>query len=563
VLRVDRDDPGARINLAMTLLDQRRYQEAATLAESALEIEPHNATAAYTAAMALTRMGNTEAGARALLRFEQLRTAPYAITYSQSYLEQGRYAEAVASTGAEVGLTTDMMPAVSFADASATFPSPAAGAEGPSGGAVALTDIDEDGDLDVVGGGANLRLFRNDRTRFADVTAAAFAAPITNVVGIVGGDLNNDGRGDLLALTRQDAQLLIQNADGRFELARRLTGPRGAARSGAFADIDHDGDLDIVVAANTVVVLQNNGNGTFADVAATARLAAGAGAVAIVPTDFDNRRDIDFVFVRRGGAPMVFRNLRTGGFEDVGTAVGVPGAADYTSVAAGDMNKDGFTDFLLGKESAAAVWMFSQRAGRFSTSDAPAATRGMAAAQLFDYDNDGLLDLLAVAAGRPRLFRNAGGQWPEHAAALAGVQTAIRSQSPVIAMAAGDLDLDGDADIAAFQGGALRIWRNDGGNANRALQVAFTGRASNRGGVGAKVEVRAGSLYQRVETTAATPPVTPADVTIGLGARAGADAVRVLWPSGVLQTEIPAATDAPIARLPLTELDRRPSSNSG
>ena len=62
VLRVDPDDPGARINLAMVLLDQRRYKEAATLAESALAIEPYNATAAYTAAMALTRMGDGGAG---------------------------------------------------------------------------------------------------------------------------------------------------------------------------------------------------------------------------------------------------------------------------------------------------------------------------------------------------------------------------------------------------------------------------------------------------------------------------------------------------------------------
>jgi tetratricopeptide (TPR) repeat protein len=562
VLEVDPDDAGARINLAMTLLDQRRYQEAATLAESALDVEPYNATAAYTAAMAVTRMGDAAAAARALLRFEQLRAAPYAITYSQSYLEQGRYAEALASTGAEAGLATTAMPAVTFSDVTTTLLGTAGGSGGPATGAVTLADVDGDGDLDLVGGGASLRLLRNDRSRFVDISAAAFPSPLTGIVGIAAGDLNNDQRADLLALTLEAAHLLVQDAEGRFLTAQRLDGPRGRARTGALADTDHDGDLDVLLAGTVVVVLQNNGNGTFTDVTAAARFAAGAGVVAVTPTDFDNRRDIDFVLAATGRRPMVFRNLRTGAFEDVGPLVGVPGAADYTSMAAGDVNTDGFTDLLLGRESAPAVWMLSERAGRYRATDASAATRGLTAAQLFDYDNDGLVDVFAFVNGRPSLFRNAGGEWREHAAALAGIQPVVPPQSSVPAVAAGDLDLDGDTDVVGvFRGGGLRIWRNEGGNANRSVRVALTGRASNRAGLGAKVEVRAGSLYQRVETASATPPVTPADITIGLGRRPAADAIRVLWPSGVLQTEIPEpATGASVARIALTELDRRPSS---
>jgi len=49
----------------------------------------------------------------------------------------------------------------------------------------------------------------------------------------------------------------------------------------------------------------------------------------------------------------------------------------------------------------------------------------------------------------------------------------------------------------------------------------------------------------------------PADLLFGLGTRAQADAVRVLWPSGILQTETPPAGSARIA---LAELDRKPSS---
>ena len=65
------------------------------------------------------RAGQRDEGLKATERFRQLRERGSATTIGQNYLEQGRYAEAIASTGAEPDLVDRTIPAVSFTDATA------------------------------------------------------------------------------------------------------------------------------------------------------------------------------------------------------------------------------------------------------------------------------------------------------------------------------------------------------------------------------------------------------------------------------------------------------------
>src|SRR5439155_24815242 len=68
-------------------------------------------------------------------------------------------------------------------------------------------------------------------------------------------------------------------------------------------------------------------------------------------------------------------------------------------------------------------------------------------------------------------------------------------------------------------------------------------------------------LRQKPGISSAAPASAPSDLLFGLGPRATADIVRVLWPSGILQTElVPAAAAPGPVRVTLTELDRKPSS---
>src|SRR5262249_3925867 len=305
VRAIDPSDAGAATNLGQLYLQQREYAKAIELRAAAAAGEPFNATAAYGLATALTRSGDP--GARdAMDRFQALRATNYAVTYSQAYLEQGRYAEAIASTGAETELVDPRTPDVGSTDATSVFLPVAQGRQTEdTGGAMPLADLGRAGHLDLIdGGGPSLRLLRHDGSRFVDATLSWFG--ITGVApafGAIAGDYDNDGRVDLLVLRRDGITLYRESAPGRFEDVTQAAG-LGALRSvppgraAAWVDADHDGHLDLVVTIpgaapragpegpSHVRLLRNNGDGTFTDITAQAGVSVPHALTAIVPTDF-------------------------------------------------------------------------------------------------------------------------------------------------------------------------------------------------------------------------------------------------------------------------------------
>jgi Tfp pilus assembly protein PilF len=560
VLQLDPEDVGARIQLAQVHLADQRYTQAADLFEAALAREPFNATAAYGRAMALTRGGQRVAGAAAMTRFQALRQNPAAITYSSTYLEQGRYAEAVVSTGLEPELVETVIPAVTFTNATAAM----FGGQSPAGSPT-LFDRDGDGDLDLlVVAPGGLQLLDNEGGRFTP--RRAFPADAPGGTGAVAGDVDNDGRIDLLIIGDTD-RLYLQASDGTFSnVGWRGGDGKTATRTAALVDIDHDGDLDIFLAPPTLL-MRNNGNGTFVDITTKAKLTDTSATVAVVPTDYDNRRDIDLLLLSQKRVALL-ANLRDGTFRDVAADVRLPGALPYTAVATGDINKDNVPDFAFARAGGPALLATSDRAGRFAVAELPPPTAGATAIQLVDYDNDGLLDLLALTAAGPKLWRFAGRSWTDASArAFDGLGPA---KEAAVALSTGDGDGDGDTDVVVrLSSGRLALWRNDGGTRHSSLRVRLAARVSNRSAVGAKVEVRAGSLRHRLEVSAATPPAGPVGLLFGLGPRARADAVRVLWPAGILQSETDVAGSVSTATLTrgashatatIQELDRKPSS---
>jgi hypothetical protein len=167
----------------------------------------------------------------------------------------------------------------------------------------------------------------------------------------------------------------------------------------------------------------------------------------------------------------------------------------------------------------------------------------------FDYDLDGLPDIFAANghvsddiervqsrvtyAQRPHLFRNTGRKQFEDVSGQAGpaLQRALVARGAAYA----DYDNDGDLDIVVTtNNGPARLFRNDGGNHNNVLRVHTVGTASNRDGIGARVEVsvRGARPWQIVKTGSSYASQSELPLTFGLGQATAVDGVRVSWPSG-------------------------------
>ena len=216
---------------------------------------------------------------------------------------------------------------------------------------------------------------------------------------------------------------------------------------------DFDGDrlADLAVTSSSpdkVGILLNEGGGLLAD-PVNVELAAGSGPHSLAVADFNNDGDLDLIVTRHNENDVQIL-INTSGAFSLGTITSVDGT-DPRQVVAGDLDNNGFVDVVTvnrGSDSISVLFNSGGVLAAAMTYPVGADPRGLALGYL---DKNAGLDLAVSSHGEREieLLLNDGSGIFRADPALA-VGTELRPE----AVAIGDLDADGDYDIAASTSGA-------------------------------------------------------------------------------------------------------------
>jgi len=426
---------------------------------------------------------------------------------------------------------------------------------------ITACDYDGDGASDLYIGRSGSRsgsyrhyLLRNELGNFRDVSVESGIQHQGVESSAKFGDYNNDGFQDLYIM-KEGSNILYKNTgEGSFVDAtdQANVGDGSNGNMSLFFDFDHDGDLDLFIATgNSNLLYRNNADDTFLEQAVRSNLSGGrVNSTDAAFGDFDEDGDIDLFVVNSDGQNTLNINQRQGIFRDNTEGSGLETEAGANAVTAGDYNNDGFLDLFITSTATGSCRLYHNLGdGSFETDDRSEELNQTLKdirvhdASFLDFDNDGFLDLLVVGeagiAGKNgvSLYHNDGtGKFWIAENILPGDLSSGRQIQTM------DYNDDGDTDVLITSlDGSVRLLRNDGGNNNHYVKMKLvglrTGSAKNNYyGIGAKVEIRAGNLYQ-------SKVVTEPAIHFGLGPRSKADVIRILWTNGVPQNLFYPGTD--------------------
>jgi enediyne biosynthesis protein E4 len=484
------------------------------------------------------------------------------------------------------------------------------------GAGVALFDYDNDGRLDIfLINGAPLddptpkgtiprksgplywnRLYHQkaDGT-FEDATEKAGLQGEGYGMGVAVGDYDNDGFEDLYVTAYGGNKLYHNNGDGTFADVTQKAGAKGSgwSSSAAWVDLDGDGYLDLVVLrylewdfddiwcgehkegyraychpdvfkAISPLVFHNNGNGTFTEMADILGLAKPGKGLGIALADYDRDGHIDFFVANDSMLEFLYHNKGDGTFEEVGLAAGVSVDGDGRTFAGmgvdfADYNNDGWPDLIVTNLANQRYASYENNGdGSFTYSSQSVGIGKMSMPhsgwgnRFFDYDNDGLKDLL-IAQGHDLdtielNFPNLRYREPMLLAHNNGKSfTDVSKESGGVfeqawvgrGLAIGDLDNDGRLDVVVTTNdGLAHVLHNETAGGNHWLLLKLVGHKSNHDAIGAEVKIvtKSGPQFVTVSTASSYQSSSDKRVHFGLGKETAVSSIEIRWPSGIKQT---------------------------
>ncbi len=405
--------------------------------------------------------------------------------------------------------------------ASYTVETPAIG-----GPATNLVDVDADGDLDGIccggGGGSGpplnmiASIFRVSPNSGTGAFATAFEFQGLGARHIAGAaDLDHDGDVDLVA------GRCVYYADGPLAESPARSLGATVASDRAIADADRDGDPDLDFGLSQVIA--NSGDGSF--VAATPVAPEAPEGLEFIgpgfPGDFDSDGDVDLIVEHGSGGRLLsmrlLRNAGGGSLLDGGPAAGdevslrlipsvplavVPLTAE--ACLAEDVDADGDRDLITrtGHRTASMIWL-NDGTGFFTPGQQ---FPGVYGTHEINFDADQIPDLIgrrdAPIVDRLNVYRGLGAG--AFATPDAGDQI-LSSVSASDRIAVVDIDGDGDPDVGYFLARAT-IWINDGtGHRERIAHVGASDSAGAPSGFFATDVNRDGLLDVVVYPVGLTP----------------------------------------------------------
>jgi len=432
-------------------------------------------------------------------------------------------------------------------------------------------------------------LYRNNGNgTFTDSTDQAGVAANIYGMAAIAADYDNDGFIDLLVTGYGRIILYRNKGDGTFEDVTAKAGIKidGWSISSTWLDYDRDGCLDLFIGryvkfdptyrnyyaadnypgpldypADTNRLFHNNCNGTFSDVTEKSGIGAYKGrTMGVTAADYDGDGYPDIYVANDKTENFLFHNKHNGTFEEIAADKGVAyGQNGEMTSAMGPVFADIFGQGQLD------LWVTDSKynrllrnAGKGGFEDVSEAA-GVTAASgqyvswgsgLFDFDNDGLLDILIFHGGLLHMV-------PQEHSVLRGIgngrfadvsrEAGAVIDTKTVGRGACFADYDNDGKVDAFLnnlGSPAMLVHNTSVNTNHWITIQLKGTKGNRDGIGAILTVSAGGRTQMASRVAGSGYLSQDDgrVHFGLGTATKIDKLSIRWPSDreqVLENIVP------------------------
>jgi hypothetical protein len=312
---------------------------------------------------------------------------------------------------------------------------------------ISLADLNGDGFVDVVlAKGRHWPLFNkillNNHKGNFPVSINLGVSPDKTYSTILA-DLDKDGDMDIVVSNDNpdEKQIYFNNGKGVFQLSQNWGNPKWNTRNATVADLNNDGMPDIIAANRNEpsYFCLNDGTGKFSTT--SCQSISSESATTIIPGDFNKDGSIDLAIPHRdGGKNYIFFNDGKANFTQQ-KQFGPP-INNARTGAAGDINKDGWIDLVVGDEKQGTFVYLNDTKGGFRPPFALGDKRISSAIMLGDLNNDGLLDIVVgYNQSKTTAFFN-GGNGTSFTDVSMGDGKGV-----VYGMALGDINKDGFLDI--------------------------------------------------------------------------------------------------------------------